>query len=271
MLLKLEPFFQLVAAAPASLLMLDYDGTLAPFTTHRDRAFSYPGVREVLQQVTLASHTRVVIVSGRDVGAISDLLNLNPSPEIWGLHGIQRRKPDGNTILCTPPQSAFDALADADRWLEYQQLRDAAEFKPGSIAVHWYGFHPRRADELRGRILLGWRPIAESSGLELLEFDGGIEICSPEADKGKAVSFLLQEMPAGAASAYLGDDSTDECAFRAIEGHGLSVLVRPKWRRTAAQLWLRPPDELLFFLTQWLQATSKRGSSGLTARAAVNP
>ena len=269
MLLQLETLSQLVAAAPASLLMLDYDGTLAPFTTRRDHAFPYPGVRELLQQVTLASHTRVVIISGRDVSAISDLLDLNPGPEIWGLHGIQRRTPDGNTILCAPLQSALDALADADRWLEYQQLRDAAEFKPGSIAVHWRGFHPHRTEELRGRILLGWRPIAESSGLELLEFDGGIEICSPEADKGKAVSFLLQEMPTGAASAYLGDDWTDEPAFRAIEGHGLSVLVRPEWRHTAAQLWLKPPDELLLFLTQWLQATSKPGSPGLTARVAV--
>ena len=91
MLLQLETLSQLVAAAPASLLMLDYDGTLAPFTTRRDHAFPYPGVRELLQQVTLASHTRVVIISGRDVSAISDLLDLNPGPEIWGLHGIQRR------------------------------------------------------------------------------------------------------------------------------------------------------------------------------------
>lgn len=271
MLLQLELFFQLVAAAPASLLMLDYDGTLAPFTTRRDHAFPYPSVRDELQQIMLASRTRVVIISGRDVHQTAGLLNLNPCPEIWGLHGIQRRQPEGSAILCTPPQSAVDALADAERWLECQQLRRAAEFKPASIAFHWRDYHSRRAEELRGRVLLGWRPIAESSGLDLLEFDGGIEICSPEADKGKAVSFLLQEMPPGAASAYLGDDSTDERAFQAIQGRGLSVLVRPKWRHTAAQLWLKPPNELLHFLAKWLHATSQRQSSGLTARAAVDP
>lgn len=255
MLVQLESFFQLVAAASASLLMLDYDGTLAPFTNRRDNAFPYPGVCDLLQQIILADRTRVVIISGRDVHQTAALLNVNPCPEIWGLHGIQRRQPGGNTILCTPPQSAIDALADAGRWLEYQQLRGAAEFKPGSIAVHWRDFHPRRAEELRGRVLLGWHPIAESSGLDLLEFDGGMEICWPEADKGKTVSFLLQEMPAGSASVYLGDDSTDERAFQAIKGRGLSFLVRPNWRRTAAQLWLKPPDELLYFLEQWLRAS----------------
>ena len=58
-------------------------------------------------------------------------------------------------------------------------------------------------------------------------------------------------------AAYLGDDSTDEHAFEAMNGHGLSVLVRPRYRPTAAQLWLRPPDEVLDLLEQWLEACEK--------------
>ena len=69
-------------------------------------------------------------------------------------------------------------------------------------------------------------------------------------------------------AAYLGDDATDEHAFQAIRGHGLSLLVRPRWRQTAAQLLLRPPEELLDFLSQWLDALRKRaGVSGQTAAA----
>ena len=251
--------------------MLDYDGTLAPFSTRRNQAFPYPGVQQLLQQIILTGHTRVVIVSGRDVRDTADLLNLDPSPEIWGLHGLQNRKPDGTTRMCMLDQPTLDALADADSWLEYQDVRRTAEFKTGSIAVHWRGLNEHGIEELRGRVLLGWRPIAERTGLELLEFDGGIEICSREADKGEAVRFLLQSSP-GAPSAYLGDDATDERAFLAIHGRGLSVLVRPKWRNTNAQLWLKPPDQLLFFLTEWLQSATRRDSTdGLSARAAVNP
>jgi len=72
-----------------------------------------------------------------------------------------------------------------------------------------------------------------------------------------------------APAAYLGDDNTDEPAFRVMNGRGLSVLVRTKWRETAARLWLQPPEELLDFLTQWLQAC-KRDESGAATAAAVN-
>lgn len=266
---QLEAFFKVLAESSASLLMLDYDGTLAPFSTRRDRAFPYPGVQDVLREVISTGRTRVVIVSGRDVREAASLLNLNPCPEIWGLHGLQRRQSDGVNLMCAPDQRTLDGLADADRWLAYQNLRGSVEFKSGSIAVHWRGLDELSAQELRARVLLGWRPIAERTGLELLEFDGGLEICSRYADKSEAVRFLLHALPPGAPSAYLGDDATDERAFIAIQGHGLPVLVRPRWRKTKARLWLKPPDELLFFLTRWLEATTKRGANSLTARGAT--
>ncbi len=270
--LQLDSFLRTVAAASTALLMLDYDGTLAPFTIHRDRAFPYAGVQVRLQQIIRTGRTRVVIVSGRDVNDTASLLHLEPCPEIWGLHGMQYRRPDGSTEMSPLNQRTLDALSDAERWLNYQRLREAAEFKTGSIAVHWRGIEEWRVKQLRGRVLLGWRPIAESSGLDLLDFDGGLEICAPEADKGEAVKALLQDMPPGTPAAYLGDDATDERAFLAIQGQGLSVLVRPRWRHTGAQIWLKPPDELLYFLTQWLEATTERDTSGgLTAHAAVNP
>jgi trehalose 6-phosphate phosphatase len=71
-------------------------------------------------------------------------------------------------------------------------------------------------------------------------------------------------------AAYLGDDATDERAFRAISGRGLSVLVRPSWRQTAAELWLRPPEELLDFLNRWLEALRGRDALGGQAAAAVS-
>ena len=183
---------------------------------------------------------------------------------------MQRLKPDGSIELSPMDQSTLTALAAAEDWLVYQHLQHTAESKTGSIAVHWRGLGECEVEEIRARVLLGWTVIANDTGLDLLEFNGGIEIRAPEADKGDAVRTILAEMNPDTPAAYLGDDTTDEHAFQAVNGRGLSILVRPKWRRTAAQLWLTPPHEVLDFLNRWLQACQERDSLSNDAAMEVN-
>ena len=267
---QLTPFLQTVAEAPQSALLLDYDGTLAPFHARRDQAYPYPGVALILQEIVRNGRTRVVVITGRDATEVFPLLDIHPRPEVWGVHGLQRLKTDGSMEMPRLDERTLNGLSDADRWLGYQQLRETAEFKTGSIAVHWRGLSESRVVDLRARAWLGWRPIAEYSGLDLLEFDGGIEIRAPQADKGDAVRTFLSEISAEMPTAYLGDDSTDESAFLAMQGRGVSVLVRPTWRQTAAKFWLKPPDELVNFLGLWLKASVKDDALGHGAAAAVN-
>lgn len=264
-----ESFLRTVADAPRSLLLLDYDGTLAPFRKERDQAFPYPGVASLLKKITHNSRTRVVIVSGRDAEDTVRLLGIEPSPEVWGLHGSQRLRPGGPAEIVQPDPVALEALAVADHWLGYQQLQHLAEFKPGSIAVHWRDLEEWEADQIRGRILLGWIHIAQDTALDLLEFDGGVEIRAASTDKGDAVYTIMNEMAPDTPVAYLGDDSTDEHAFRAVNDRGLSILVRTQWRRTAAQLWLKPPDELIDLLERWLDAGQKQETPGSQGAAGV--
>ena len=110
---------------------------------------------------------------------------------------------------------------------------------------------------------------AENSGLDVFEFDGGVESRACETDKGDAVRTFLSEISPDTPSAYLGDDTTDESAFRAMQGRGISVLVRPKWRRTSAKLWLKPRDELLDFLGLWLKTCCEHDASNSGPAAAV--
>jgi trehalose 6-phosphate phosphatase len=266
---QFAPFLSQLGRASQANLILDYDGTLAPFRTKRDQAYPYAGIEAVLQKIINNGRTRIVIVTGRDATEIHPLLKLNPRPEVWGIHGLQRLKPDGSLEILSLNERSLDGLSDADRWLGYQQVRHAAEFKSGSIAVHWRGLSERAAEDLRARVELGWRPIAQHSQLNLLEFDGGVEIRATEADKGAAVRTFLAEISSGAPAAYLGDDTTDESAFRAMKGRGLSILVRPKWRETSAQFWIKPPEELLTFLGQWLESCAVSAVKGSVA-AAVN-
>ncbi len=258
---EIETLFTAVARAPRALLMLDYDGTLAAFQNDRTQAFPYPGIAPVLQAIVRNGKTRVVIISGRDAEDILPLLDVEPQPEVWGLHGLQRLLPDGCSALLPLDKHTLDALAAAATALRIEHLEHTAEFKPGSIAVHWRGLSASDAESVRQRVLTSWAPVAKNTGLHLLEFDGGIEIRPSEVDKGDAVRILIDEMNPNTPVAYLGDDNTDEHAFEAMDGRGLSVLVRPQWRPTAAQFWLTPPHELLDFLNQWLKACQPRQPS----------
>jgi len=253
---RVEGFLKAVATAPLSVLLLDYDGTLAPFLVDRQQAVPYVGMAELLQEIADNGRTRLVIVTGRDAREIGPLLGLRTSLEVWGAHGLQRLRPDGTCEMPEIPLRAEAALDEARGWLRYQGLEDLGEIKPGSIAVHWRALGKTKASLLRGRILLGWFPIAERGCLRLLEFDGGVEIRMPDLDKGDAVRIVLAEVGPGVPVAYLGDDATDEHAFRALGDHGLTVLVRPERRRTSAQAWLKPPEELIEFLTRWREATA---------------
>lgn len=241
--------------------MLDFDGTLAPFRKDRERAFPYPGITSVLQEILAIGKTQVVIVSGRDATEIIPLLGIEPHPEVWGLHGLQRVKAGGSVELSRLDEPTMQALAAAEDWLLSQRLQHAAEFKIGSVAVHWRGLDESEAQSIRERVRVGWAIIAQHSTLDLLEFDGGVELRTQKANKGEAVRTILSEVNSDAPAAYLGDDTTDEEAFRAINGRGLSILVRPVWRQTAAQLWLKPPDEILDLLARWLEACQERDES----------
>jgi len=251
---KVEEFLSQVARAPLSALLLDYDGTLAPFSVDRQQAVPYAGLPALLQRIVDTARTRLVIVTGRDAREIGPLLDLQPSLEVWGSHGLQRLKPDGTCEMPQIPLRVAQTLEEARQWLTYQGLQDIAEFKPGSVAVHWRALEETAATLLRGRILLGWFPIAERGSLQLLEFDGGVEIRMADLDKGDAVRTVMEEVGDDIPVAYLGDDATDERAFRALGESGLTILVRPQQRRTSAQIWLKPPHELLDFLNRWWEA-----------------
>ena len=120
--------------------------------------------------------------------------------------------------------------------------------------MHWRGLSADEQSDIRKIVLLGWMPVAHRTGMKLQEFDGGVEVRMPDRNKGDAVRTILTEMRPETPVAYLGDDETDEDAFGALSDRGLSILVRPYWRETAANVWINPPAELLVFLCDWLDA-----------------
>lgn len=277
-----RPIEDFLAALPHvghRLLMLDYDGTLAPFRPERDQAAPYPGIVDLLRALTRAE-TRLVLITGRPATDVADLLMLDPPPEIWGVHGLERLLPDGTLEHSEVPTVAAGALERAARWAEDRSFGSFVEVKPGALAMHWRGADRDLAATLRLAASAALPGFAREGRLELREFDGGLELRAPGPHKGDVVRRLLDEaaltrmapgplaqppVPLHLAAAFLGDDFTDEDAFRAVKAARdqprfsdtvlLGVLVRGEDRPTDADDRLRPPQELLAFLARWIEVT----------------
>jgi trehalose-phosphatase len=137
---------------------------------------------------------------------------------------------------------------------ELSRVGGRVEIKPASVALHWRGTSALAAARMREALPQLWEPLAADGELELLEFDGGMELRARACNKRNAIESVLAETPGDAAVAYLGDDFTDEDAFAAVKARGLAVLVRREFRETAADVWIRPPRELIAFLRSWRDA-----------------
>lgn len=248
----LTSFWIDLASADHALLLLDFDGTISPFVVDPQEAKPYPGVLALLDEIALSTGTRLVIVSGREVASLERCLGMAPVPELWGCHGWQRRLPDRDVLQVELPAEAEILLREAEWLVQQAGYSNRLERKPVSVALHWRGMSVQQKEQLQP-LIKQWQRLGVSSGLQLHDFDGGIELRCAGVDKGTAVRQLLKETDRSVSIAYLGDDLTDEDAFRALADRGLKVLVRAQKRETAADLWLQPPHELLWFLRKWLE------------------
>jgi trehalose 6-phosphate phosphatase len=258
---KLDEFFYAFSNGAVPLLLLDYDGTLAPFRVDRFKARPWTGVREAIGRIQRQGRTRMVVITGRPAKEIGPLLRGNPpivdAPlEVWGLHGAERLRADGHRELEQAPPETQRKLDELREHLRHNNLGGQFEDKPNAAVMHWRGASPRTAKFIETRTRELFEPLSRLPGLTLLDFEGGLEL-RVGRDKGGAIRALVGEAEPGTPVAFLGDDLTDEAGFCAVnqaQGPHLSVLMRGDRRETAADVWLRPPSELRGFLKKWYRA-----------------
>jgi len=248
----LEKFWLSLSCTQKALLMFDYDGTLSPFVEERDKAYPYPGVRDRLRELLNIKNCKLVIITGRETKELKRLLGLNPHPEIWGCHGLKILYPTGkeeNIQPMTPIQE--ESLKKDINWCIKHGLKNHLEIKTGCIAFHTRGIKQEKAKSLESSVKKAWSNLSKDSDLIIKDFDGGVEIRVPGSNKAFAVNKLVSRYK-NYISCYLGDDLTDEDAFLALKGKGLCVLVRKNLRETSADLWIVPPEELLWILDKFI-------------------
>lgn len=246
---KMDNFFAHLSRAHSRALLLDYDGTLAPFQVDRDLAEPYPEIPALIHRIRRSTNTRVGIATGRRAKEISGLIGIHEI-ETWGCHGMERLHANGIYELAQIDAQVQQRISEINERLANEGLSELLEFKPTGTAVHWRG--RRSAPDVASKVRRVWLMTGQE-GLKLIRFDGGLEIRAAGKNKGDIVRTVLGEMGEKAAIAYFGDDQTDEDAFAALQGFGLGVLVQPEYRPTVADAWVRPPEGVMALLQNWIR------------------
>jgi trehalose 6-phosphate synthase/phosphatase len=223
-------------------LFLDYDGTLAPITRHPSETRMEDSMREALEACVRREDTEVTIVSGR---ALADLRAHLPLDGVTyaANHGLEIDGP-GLEPFVHPDLHLFAersrALAEALR-----ELREPGvwlEEKGASLTLHYREAHA----DAHARVAERARAIVTSAGFQAREALCAVEARPPTGwDKGRAVFHVLRarhgpEWPEQLGVVYVGDDETDEDAFRALEGLAFTFRVGQAERPTHAER--RVPD-----------------------------
>lgn len=260
----LASFDQIIANAEGKkiALFLDYDGTLSPIVNDPEKAFMSPEMRTAVKNVAKLCPT--AIVSGRSRDKVFEFVKLK---ELYyaGSHGMDilasyvdsesKTKDDKKVKLFRPASEFLPMISEVYKSLvESTRLIKGAYVENNKFCV---SVHYRNVDkkdwtlvaQLVDDVLKAFPRLKLTTGRKVLEVRPVIDW-----DKGKAVEFLLGSLrlddPESVLPIYIGDDRTDEDAFKMLRerkcGYGILVSQVPK--ETEAFYSLRAPSEVMEFL-----------------------
>lgn len=250
-------FWSVLRNSEKKLLALDYDGTLAPFHSDPMKAYPLPEIKELLVAIRRMENTRLAIVSGRPVFEVLTLLG-DMGITLIGSHGFEIRLPDGDLIVRNPTPSQLSGLKEAFRLAGQLGLGVRLEKKIASVALHTRGMTAELATEVEARMFDKWSDLAPLHELECRNFNGGVEIRALGLNKGDAILTLLEDQPEASFNVYIGDDDTDEDAFRTLLEHraGFGIRVGDPEAPSAAAGCLPDCEAVRLFLKMWLTVTA---------------
>lgn len=241
-----------------TMLLLDYDGTLTPIVERPEDAHLTEDTRGLLRQLAGVPSLLVGVISGRSLEDLKGRVGVDGLIYV-GNHGFEIESPQ---FKYTHPAAEAarpvlemirNFLVRATGQIEGVLLED----KGLSLSLHYRLVREEDLPELReimdkamaGAVTRGLVRI--TSGKKVYEFRPAVPW-----DKGKAVRFLMKSYQKGGRQSgmlvvYLGDDTTDEDAFRVVRryGHGVSVHVGGDRPDSAAEYWVKSVHEVFLFLS----------------------
>jgi trehalose 6-phosphate synthase/phosphatase len=251
-----------LAQRPTVCLLVDYDGTLTPLAARPEEARLADSTRAVLEQALRTPKVDVVVVSGRSVEDLKQVVGV-PGLTYVGNHGfeiegpgISYRYPGTERFLAALGAAATDleALGVEGAWVEHKGVTLSYHLRAVPLPL-------REKAQRRAEKVLRKRRLRVLTGHEAVEG-------RPPVDwhKGHAALYVVGrrhgvQWPSRVRALYIGDDATDEDAFRSLSGIGRSICVSPvaPAAGTAADFRLPDPDAVVHLL-RWLASGAFSGA-----------
>jgi len=230
-------------------VFLDYDGTLTPIVETPEKAVMSEDMREAVRK--LFRRCTVGIISGRDLKDVKGKVKID-SLVYAGSHGFDISGPEGLKVKNEIWLEFLPILDEAEEELSrgLGQIKGAlVERKRFAIAVHYRLVDSEKVDrveEVVDKTAASHPELRKAYGKKIFELQ-------PDIDwhKGKALLTLLNALNLDRNDIlpfYIGDDVTDEDAFRALKGRGIGIVVRDEPYETAASYSLKDTEEVREFL-----------------------
>lgn len=222
-----EEALQRLASLESLLVCLDFDGTLAPFTTSPADARALPLSQVSLEDLAQQPGTFVALVSGRDM----EFLRTTADPQhlmlLSGSHGGEfdtaAAGQDSPPLALSPEEKA--SLSEATEVIEALVSRypgSAIEYKPAGVAFHTRPMQDQvEAQRAEAEAL---KKLQAVPGAHITPGQNVVECGVLNVNKGDAVR-LFQELTQAQATLFAGDDVTDEDALRILGPDDLGLKV----------------------------------------------
>jgi len=239
-----------LARAEKIIFFLDYDGTLTPIRKKPPLAVISKNAKALLKKISREKWAKIFIISGRSLKNVKNLIGIN-SLHYSGNHGMEL---GGPSLKYTNP-AAGKIKPRIDKCFRHLKKKlkikgVILENKGYSLSVHYRLAAPEKIPGIRKileRTIWDFRAdkkIKITEGKKVLELRPNIKW-----HKGMLLSWVLERVKGKfTLPIYIGDDITDEDAFRALGKRGLAILVSRARKKTAAHYRLNSPKEVLDFL-----------------------
>ena len=227
-------------------LFLDFDGTLVEIAETPDSIVIDPSLGQLLDAAARYLDGALAVVSGRPIADIDRFLG-RAVVAVAGLHGLERRTPDGHLYRCDSGAGDIAAARERLQAFAATNIHIHLEDKGLSLALH---FRQAPDQATACERIIGSLAAASDGRLEVQAGKMVYELKPVGGDKGDAVLAFMAAAPfADRTPVFVGDDVTDEHGFAVVnDQHGISIVVGD--REPSAARW-RIPD--IAALYEWLK------------------